>query len=82
METYYRVLNTGVLKNVASKVASSVRVFRVWGGESIGGELTRRFTRRWVCCKQGGGKNVTQISSSVFSAGVFTGLFNDLFSAI
>lgn len=26
METYYRVLNTGVLESVTSKVASSVRV--------------------------------------------------------
>ena len=37
METYYRVLNTGVLESVTTKVASSVRV---WGGESIGGEST------------------------------------------
>jgi hypothetical protein len=79
METYYRGLIRSVLEDVSSKVASSVMVV---GGSHRRGIDVMVYPSMSFWGKWGSPTNVTQTGSSVFSASVFTGLFDREFRTI
>jgi hypothetical protein len=80
METYYRVLSRGVLESVISKIASSV--MSVGGSHRRGIDVMIYPSMSFLGIIGGSPTNVTQTGSSVFSAGVFTGLFDREFCSI